>query len=435
MKKLVTPIFILLLIILVSCAEKPDNTQTFSIMIGNSITSRSIGPVYGDADSPANTEVTHYRISLYFSDTEEIDVSGNAGFVSDYLAKKNAKYTFSGILSGKYWAVKVEAYINLTGSKETIEAPENGSLPENLVKVAEIYAGDNQVEELPDNFTITGKLVAGHADNFVDIVIDELATGAGYKGTTLNISMTLPQGLSEDTWYCNLNLAKTINGENLLENNTFTVSSSAEYSKTEADTDGVQYDVYETAIDVSNIDQGIYFLTVNVSNSNTTNPSIIRTAVVPVRIIPGTISKGDIDLSYEIEINEAPLEITDETGKIVELENVKFVFTYSDVGERTLRLSTEDFIDTSDFGDNVNAIYIIDGKLITDPSRTTESPGSPNKKFNCRFEDSKIDAMKGRHIITLIIYNEDNPLIFGSFSDFAEWYLDDQEITVEEVSQ
>ena len=83
----------------------------------------------------------------------------------------------------------------------------------------------------------------------------------------------------------------------------------------------------------------------------------------------------------------------------------------------------------------MNAIYIIDGKLITDPSRTTESPGSPNKKFNCRFEDSKIDAMKGRHIITLIIYNEDNPLIFGSFSDFAEWYLDDQEITVEEVSQ
>ena len=423
MRVLLRGMFCLFLVLLsVSCSPDIDDVKELSITvsISNGSSAKSaIVPVYGENDSEANVDVTHYRIYLYSSDTDTVDTEGDAIHASGYLSSKNPSFSVSGIVSGLYWAVKAEAYVSLSGEEDDIDIPDDGSLPDDLVKVAEVSS--------------QSQLIAGAGDNFISMSFTELGKGEGYTGGGLNITLILPPGLEGSQWNYDLSLGETLD-ENILNDSdrTGTVSSGALYGS--ENRDGIDYATYDISLNNLSINQGIYFLTVNVSNSNTTNPSIIRTAVVPVRIIPGTISKGDIDLSYEIEINEAPLEITDETGKIVELENVKFVFTYRDVGNRILTLSTENYIDTSDFGDNVNAIYIIDGELITDPSSTTQLPGSPNKRFNCRFEDPEIDAMKGNHIITLIIYNEDNPLIFGSFTDFAEWYPDDQEITVEEVT-
>ena len=431
MRKFIIPVFLLFLFFLASCSDNSVGEETFNIRIGDEIAISMIGPVYGD-DSEANTELTHYRISLFFSTSQEINVSSAAAYVSDYLAKKTTDYSFTGILSGKYWAVEVEAFADLTGRRGDIETPDDGSVPQNLVKVAEVYAGEKQEDELPSSL-ITGKLVAGHGDNFVDITIDELAAGTGYKGTVLNVSMILPQGLSEDTWYYELSLASSIGGDNLLieTEQKDTVAKDAAYTSTSADTDGVQYDVYTAEIDVSNINQGIYFLTVNVNNSSV-DPSIIRSAIMPVQIIPGTASKGDVDLSYETEIEEAPLVITDKTGKIVELAGVTFSFKYDSIG-KTLTLSTDNYIDTSAFSD-VNCKYIIDGKLKTsNVTITTESSGSSSKKFNCRFLGDEISAMQGEHIVTLIVYDAGNPLVFGSVTSTVGYYPDNSGITVEEV--
>lgn len=420
MRRLIYALFIIILIS--SCSpslESEDGTSSVTVMIEDSIASRSsILPVV-DGSNISNTDIEFYKIWLY-SGTSETEAESNASTdvdpetsntadgCSGYQPRENASYTLSNIESGLYWVARVWAYADTS--------PADGS-SSGLVMVAEAVSN--------------AQAVFGNDDS-ISVSLNELGTsdssiGQVEKAGKIAITLKLPNGSDGASITCNaIPLSGTAAGEiSVPVSDTVTLSAENTFTFT---------------ISENTFEQGNYLLTVSIEKKNADDTVYLaRSGSVLMKLLPGLSASGTIDLDYDVSLSPG-LGIEDNLGSS---------FTITTEGVRVYEYTDSYFPSRADgkkndiiFSYKVNSSFLSE-KFITVVSyldgeyyRTTMTTGT---SLESTISDYNLEP--GEHTLVLIATAKENysssdniPAALGYYSETFEIEYTSDDITIESES-
>ena len=419
MKKVVG-IFTLLILVIIcgACLHEPatyERGSSISVRIqeGSALLRSSILP--GSESSPLESDISHYAISLYSSETSSVNTEGNYYVRSGYLPKKAAEssaFIADGVPSGKYWVVKVEAYAETTGKATGISVTEDNASSYDFVKVAEAFSSPVLVYGNNTQITVSiTELGKTHYDESTGQI-----SGDDYRGGDIYVSIILPPGITSENGYFEWSIFSALGANESL------ISSDSVSKIQNVNQGGFSFQIPKA---LHGLDQGVYFLSVTVQDDNTNNPDIRRTGVSLLRLLPDKVSSGEIDLNTTEEIS-SEIEVVDKTITVIPFDS--FSVLQNPDGKMIGKISGCDLVNfVSDFGISlfdVNVSWIIDGKLLADEPLSVQSNDDSGTTIAIPSEC----CISGKHSILLTVSSTE-PDIIGVFSDTFE-YIGNPGITI-----
>lgn len=411
MKRIFKALFIFMLMFaVISCSPDTrtgtvEGTASISVRITDSISAARI-IVPGGEENPINTDVTHYVVTLYSSESESVDTTGRYSAQSKYYLPKDSVFTVSGIPSGLYWIAKVEAYAETTGiaaGSDPITKDQAHEKGYDFVKVAEGYS-----ESTP---------IFGNGSE-LSVSLDKLGSGEEYKAGNITVTLILPPGFSSSA------------------NGTYSIYPGIAHEAGEDSVmagiipmNGISDDKVVFTIQNPELGQGYYFMEVNVEDS-----SLSRCGATIIRMMPEKDSSGTINLDYSVNENTM-LEIIDHTGSRLLLTVSAEVKDQSDgFNDITITVESDNEISAVE-GYSLEWDVYIDGI-----QRTNTDVISSENGYAITIDDPSGDAIEpGLHkaVLTVALVPENgsnsNPLLFGSSSFEIE--NDDFSIGLEPINQ
>ena len=320
MRRLIYALFIIILISSCSPSLDEDGTSSVTVMIEDSIASRSsILPVV-DGSNISNTDIEFYKIWLYSgtSETEaeskasndvDPETSNTADGCSGYQPRENASYTLSNIESGLYWVARVRAYADTS--------PADGS-SSGLVMVAEAVSNAQDVFGNDDSIFVSLNKLGTSGSSI----------GQVKKAGKIAITLKLPNGSDGASITCNaFPLSGTAAGEISVSD---TVTLSAE-------------NTFTFTISENTFEQGNYLLTVSIEKKNDdgTTVYLARSGSVLMKLLPGLSASGTIDLDYDVSLSPG-LGIEDSLGSEIKFDVTELSWNdTNDNGVFTFQLEEE----------------------------------------------------------------------------------------------
>ena len=396
MRRLIYALFIIILISSCSPSLDEDGTSSVTVMIEDSIASRSsILPVV-DGSNISNTDIEFYKIWLYSgtSETEaeskasndvDPETSNTADGCSGYQPRENASYTLSNIESGLYWVARVRAYADTS--------PADGS-SSGLVMVAEAVSNAQDVFGNDDSIFVSLNKLGTSGSSI----------GQVKKAGKIAITLKLPNGSDGASITCNaFPLSGKAAGEIFVP--VFdTVTLSAE-------------NTFTFTISENTFEQGNYLLTVSIEKKNDdgTTVYLARSGSVLMKLLPGLSASGTIDLDYDVSLSPG-LGIEDSLGSEIKFDVTELSWNdTNDNGVFTFQLEEE-------ISEDISYVLYIDGILKRYGTITTKGPYT--------LEISELSP--GKHTVVFILRNENEANSIGSYIDILNVpYDSNTDITVE----
>ena len=378
MRRLIYALFIIILISSCSPSLDEDGTSSVTVMIVDSIASRSSILPEVDGSNISNTDIEFYKIWLYSgtSDTEAVnkvstdvdpEINTTADGCSGYQPRENASYTLSNIESGLYWVARVRAYADTS--------PADGA-SSGLVMVAEAVS--------------SAQAVFGNDDS-ISVSLNELGTsessiGQVEKAGEITITLKLPNGSDESSITCNaIPLSGTASGEIFVP-----VSDTVMLSNENTFTFTILENTFE---------QGNYLLTVSIEKKNDDGiVYLARSGSVLMKLLPGLSASGTIDLDYDVSLSPG-LGIEDSLGSEIKFDVTELSWNdTNDNGVFTFQLEEE-------ISESISYGLYIDGILKASGTITTKGPHT--------LEISELSP--GKHTVVFILRNENEANSIGSY--------------------
>lgn len=378
MRRLIYALFIIILISSCSPSLDEDGTSSVTVMIVDSIASRSSILPEVDGNNISNTDIEFYKIWLYSgtSETEAVnkvstDVDPEMSTIADgcsgYQPRENASYTLSNIESGLYWVARVRAYADTR--------PADGS-SSGLVMVAEAVSNAQAVFGNDDSISVSlNKL--GTSDSSI---------GQVEKAGEITITLKLPNGSDGASITCNAIPLSGTASEEISVHVFDTVTLSNE-------------NTFTFTISENTFEQGNYLLTVSIEKKNADDTVYLaRSGSVLMKLLPGLSASGTIDLDYDVSLSP-DLGIEDNLGSEIKFNVTGLSWNdTNDKGVFTFQLEEE-------ISESISYSLYIDGILKESGTITTKGPHT--------LEISELSP--GKHTVVFILRNENEANSIGSY--------------------
>ena len=384
MRKLIV-IGIAVLMLFASCAPAdngPSGMSSVTVRVADMTPrAKSIVPVDDDGNA-LNTDITHYLITLTPVEAEQSEI------VSSYIPVADGEFTARNIESGTTWKAKVEAFVDTAGTN-TGTAGNNGTAPTGFVKVAQATSADTLIS---GNSTVISVTLSA---------LDEADAGVP------ELTLFLPPGVDGK-----LSTEVTVNvyGKDNLERAVYTESFTIEGSDITA-VDGLP--AAEITLDNGSILQGNYlvFVTLTVTDGEG-DEHIARTGMTDMLLLPGLVSKGDVDLRQTEAVNPG-IDIDNQLGNTIEILDFNIDGTKGADGVYIVE-------------DGATQLYV--GHQIVNPGTVSYHYYIDGEKVDCsRMYIDIPEGLSGTHTLTMIVMGSE-PGKFGAAS--LEFRIEPDDVTV-----
>ena len=343
-----------ILILFSSCSpqqEQHNGTATLTVVVEDSIaSSKAVVPV-DDDDPLANTDITHYVITL----TPAKDGTQQKEIISAYIPRNSAKFVARGIESGTFWKATVEAYVDITGT----HAAETANNEDNKNDFTRVAIAESEEVQVTGNNTV------------IPVSLTQLERTDTNKAGTATVRLLLPEGIGRDkgdssTFSYEYWIYKDgdVNTEPASGPYHGEVSSAEVAESGSSDESGLYY--FDFTVD--GLDQGKHLIVVTVTvpseNIDSTVPHITRTSAEAMTLLPSHPAYGEIDLRTT-EALSPEFIITDKLGETLTVAMSLLHGSQGSDGVYQYVHGTEAVTATfSDLPDNAKISFFLDGESV-----------------------------------------------------------------------